>query len=110
MIQMTKHQAQAVGDSLKPCPFCGQRLDVSIRGAGEHAANPKARCTTGDCWGSKLPTLPLDVPEFVAAWNTRAPAPGQVYADDIQWTAAELAEMDSRRAPLQFNTLPGIQN
>ena len=72
-MQLTKHQAQAVADSLKPCPFCGQRLDVSIRGPGEHAINPKARCTTEDCWGSKLPTLPLDVPEFVAAWNTRAP-------------------------------------
>lgn len=70
-MQLTKQEAQAVAQSLKPCPFCGQCLDMSIRGAGVHAANPKARCLTEECWGSKLPALPLDVPEFVAAWNTR---------------------------------------
>ena len=24
------------------------------------------------CWGGKLPILQLDIPDFVAAWNTRA--------------------------------------
>ncbi len=52
---------------LKPCPFCGQPLNVRWR-----KINPKANCATQDCWGGKLPVLQLDIPEFVAAWNTRS--------------------------------------
>lgn len=51
---------------LKPCPFCGNPLTVRWR-----RINPKASCTTENCWGARLPTLTLDVPEAVAAWNTR---------------------------------------
>ncbi len=59
--------------ALKPCPFCGQPLSVRWR-----KINPKASCETPECWGGKLPVLPLDVPEFVAAWNTR---PDEVQAE-----------------------------
>lgn len=51
---------------LKPCPFCGQPLNVRWR-----KMNPKANCATPGCWGGKLPVLQLDIPEFVEAWNTR---------------------------------------
>ncbi|UBQ44605.1 hypothetical protein [Comamonas thiooxydans] len=111
-MQLTKQQAQAVADSLKHCPFCGKRLDASIRGPGVYAINPKARCITEDCWGSKLPVLPLDVPEFVAAYNTRAPGQDLARTDDIQWTPAEMAELHARTGnsqPLQFNTLKAPQ-
>ena len=58
-----------IGDppKLKPCPFCGKDLAIRWR-----RINPKASCQTPECWGAKLPVLQLDVPEFVAAWNTRA--------------------------------------
>lgn len=68
---MTKAAGQAVLASLKGCPFCGHPLTASLSGAGDWVPNPKARCATEDCWGSKLPVLPLDVPEFVVAYNTR---------------------------------------
>lgn len=54
---------------LKPCPFCGNPLNVRWR-----KMNPKAHCATPGCWGGKLPVLQLDIPEFVAAWNTRSNA------------------------------------
>ena len=52
---------------LEPCPFCGKPLAVRWR-----KINPKASCRTPECWGGKLPVLQLDIPEYVAAWNTRA--------------------------------------
>lgn len=52
---------------LKPCPFCGCDLESKW-----NRPNPSAKCTTPDCMGSKLPSLCLDVPEHVEAWNTRA--------------------------------------
>ena len=52
---------------LKPCPFCGNTLAIRWR-----KINPKASCKTPGCWGGKLPILQLDIPDFVAAWNTRA--------------------------------------
>jgi len=52
---------------LKSCPFCGKPLTVRWS-----KMNPKASCRTPECWGGKLPILPLDVPEFVEAWNTRS--------------------------------------
>lgn len=51
---------------LQPCPFCGKALTLTWR-----KTNPKARCSTQDCWGGKLPVLPLDHPESVASWNSR---------------------------------------
>jgi len=68
---MTKAAAQAVVDSLKACPFCGRPLTATIRGASDWAPNPSAKCTTVDCWGGQLPALSLDIPEHVAAYNTR---------------------------------------
>ena len=69
---MNKVEAQAVADSLKFCPFCGANPTPSIRGQGESAPNPKARCLTEDCMGARLPVICLDIPEDVAAWNRRA--------------------------------------
>lgn len=69
---MMKVEAQAIAAQLKPCPFCGQHLVASIRGASEKATNPKASCKTEDCYGARLPVLCLDIPEDVEAWNRRA--------------------------------------
>jgi hypothetical protein len=51
---------------LKPCPFCGCELESKW-----NRSNPSARCATTDCMGGKLPSLCLDVPEHIDAWNTR---------------------------------------
>lgn len=51
---------------LEPCPFCGKELAVKWR-----KLNPSARCMTEGCWGAKMPGVQLDIPEYVAAWNTR---------------------------------------
>ena len=69
---MNKLQAQMVADDLEPCPFCGVHPIATIRGKGETAPHPKARCMTEDCMGGKLPVICLDVPTDVDAWNTRA--------------------------------------
>lgn len=69
---MLKTEALAVAASLKGCPFCGKPLSVSLRGQGEHVPNPKARCKTENCFGTRLPVLSLDVPEDVHAWQQRA--------------------------------------
>lgn len=69
---LTIVQAQEVAENLATCPFCGAKPTASIRGAGDRAMNPKAKCATEDCMGSKLPVICLDVPSQVAAWNTRA--------------------------------------
>jgi hypothetical protein len=68
---MTKESARAVLSSLKGCPFCGHRLVGTILGAGDWAPNPRAGCATEGCWGATLPALNLDIPEQVAAFNTR---------------------------------------
>lgn len=68
---MTKAAAQAVAASLKGCPFCGYPLTATILGTGDWAPNPRANCATDGCWGGKLPTLALDRPKQVAAYNTR---------------------------------------
>lgn len=69
---LTKEQAQLIADSLKDCPFCGAKPTSKIRGSGERASNPTARCSTEDCIGGKLPVICLDVPSQVEGWNTRA--------------------------------------
>lgn len=51
---------------LKPCPFCGSPLFEKRR-----RFNPYACCRTQGCKGGQLPLLNLDMPEDVAAWNTR---------------------------------------
>lgn len=69
---LSKIEAHAVADSLKFCPFCGTKPVASIRGTGLNASNPRAKCETEDCMGSKLPAISLDIPDQVQAWNTRA--------------------------------------
>lgn len=71
-LEMLKSDAYAVVESLKACPFCGEKLTASVRGAGDHAPNPKASCKTQGCYGTRLPVLCLDIPEDVAAFNRRA--------------------------------------
>ncbi len=51
---------------LQPCPFCRQPLTGK-----ENRANPSARCKTEGCYGNKMPSVNLDVPSDVAAWNRR---------------------------------------
>lgn len=55
--------------NLKPCPFCGEPLAAKWR-----RVNPSARCITADCWGAKMPSVQLDIPEHVEAWNQRRSA------------------------------------
>ncbi|MEJ6003751.1 hypothetical protein [Paucibacter soli] len=71
---LSKIEAIAVADSLLRCPFCGAKPAASIRGNGDIALNPKAKCVTEDCMGGKLPVICLDVPSHVQGWNTRAAA------------------------------------
>lgn len=77
---LNKQDAHAVAARLLSCPFCGQKPVASIRGAGEIANNPWAKCKTENCMGAKLPAINLDDPEDVDAWNTRArpDAPTQI--------------------------------
>lgn len=69
---MLKAEAYAVVGRLKCCPFCGNALTATVRGAGENAPNPKASCKTAGCYGTRLPALCLDIPDDVIAWNHRA--------------------------------------
>lgn len=69
---MRKSEAQAIAETLKPCPFCGCKPVATLLGAGENAPNPRAKCPTEDCMGGKLPSICLDVQEQVDAWNIRA--------------------------------------
>jgi hypothetical protein len=64
---------------LEPCPFCGKPLAVKWR-----RNNPSARCITEECWGAKMPSLQLDVPEFVAAWNRRDGRGLKLSADSME--------------------------
>lgn len=54
-------------EELKPCPFCGCKLEIARR---KH--NPYARCVTVDCKGSQLPMLNIELEEDVDRWNRRA--------------------------------------
>lgn len=63
----TTYLAQRKEPELQPCPFCGRSLDVQW-----NRPNPQAGCRTEGCKGGQLPVLNLDVPQDVAAWNTRA--------------------------------------
>ena len=58
---MRKSEAQAIADTLKPCPFCGCKPVATLLGAGENAPNPRAKCPTADCIAGKLPAICLDV-------------------------------------------------
>ena len=61
---------------LLPCPFCQKPLTVN-------PAND-AFCQTPRCWmASRLIAIPLDVPDQVEAWNTRARTPDTAPIDDI---------------------------
>ena len=55
---------------LMPCPFCGCELESLW-----NLPNPRARCKTPECQGSRMPVLSLDLPEDIARWNTRATPP-----------------------------------
>lgn len=74
---LSKNDARRMADSLLNCPFCGRKPLASIRGPGEVAINPKAKCTTEDCMGGKLPVICLDVPSHVDGWNRRAHLEGE---------------------------------
>lgn len=54
-------------ERLAKCPFCGKPLKLRVR-----SVNPYGRCGTQGCYGAKMPVVNLDVPEDIAAWNTRA--------------------------------------
>jgi len=69
---MNRVEAQRIADSLKPCPFCGQQPTARLHGPDGAVPNPSARCRTPDCMGSRLPSLCLDIPADVQAWNQRA--------------------------------------
>lgn len=69
---LSKVEAKVVADSLKKCPFCGSKLTLRVLGSGDMALNPSARCKTEGCMGGKLPSLCLDVPSDVQAWNQRS--------------------------------------
>lgn len=79
---------------MKPCPFCGCKPSASLRGPGEMASNPKARCLTDECWGSRLPAVLLEVPEQVNAWNSRA----NFEENNMQHVNHSIAAMHSYRA------------
>lgn len=66
---------------LKPCPFCGERLEEVRR-----KYNPFARCNTSDCMGGKLPLISLDVPADIERWNRRVP-PGAAEHSPVPATA-----------------------
>lgn len=85
--RVKKVDALRIAAALLPCPFCGAKPVETIRGAGDTAPNPKARCITDGCAGSNLPVICLDVPENVSAWNQRAPQPAQ-------WQPIETAPQD----------------
>lgn len=70
-----------MASDLLPCPFCGCALDAQW-----NRPNPKARCRTEGCKGGQLPVLNLDVPEDIAAWNTRA------VRDPIAWRIVAFAK------------------
>lgn len=69
---LNKVEAQAIADGLLKCPFCGAKPTASIRGHGQTALNPRAKCATEGCLGGKLPVICIDVQDQVDAWNTRA--------------------------------------
>lgn len=53
--------------NLKPCPFCGNDLEVKW-----DRPNPSARCVTDGCIAQTMSILSLDVPGVIDAWNTRS--------------------------------------
>lgn len=75
---MLKAEAHSVAASLLACPFCGKKPLAVIRGSGDLAPNPKAKCQTEDCMGGLLPVICLDVQSQVDAWNTRKEPEGSL--------------------------------
>lgn len=76
---------------IKPCPFCGQDLDVR-----NTPNNPKARCRTEGCKGKQLPVLRIDDPSDIEAWNRRAAPPA---------VAKDVAPSDARLPPPELTWL-----
>jgi hypothetical protein len=73
---------------LLPCPFCGQRLELSNR-----KYNHWARCATDGCKGGQLPLLNTELAADIVSWNTRAQHQGDpvavMYADGMMLTKAD---------------------
>lgn len=55
-----------MSEEILPCPFCGQELERTAQ-----KINQTARCVTEGCRGGKMPSVILESPQDVAAWNTR---------------------------------------
>ncbi|MFQ6574172.1 hypothetical protein [Pseudomonas sp. UM16] len=73
---------------LLPCPFCGQKLELSNR-----KYNHWARCATDGCKGGQLPLLNTELAADIVSWNTRAQHQGDpvavMYADGMMLTKAD---------------------
>jgi hypothetical protein len=91
---------KAAGELL-PCPWCAVPLVERRSGA-----NPRAKCQTEGCFGTKLPVVNLDVHGDVAAWNRRPSPPTAPAANkDTDWILAlaegmKLANCDIKRVPI----------
>lgn len=63
---------------LRPCPFCGGKAELIVRG-------PQAR-TKVQCWGcgaSSFPVIPPNKDLTIKLWNTRTEAPEAYLVTDV---------------------------
>ncbi len=65
---------------LKPCPFCGCKLESKW-----NRPNPSARCASENCIGGKLPVLCLDDEGSIDAWNKRTPPTQAAQQEPVAW-------------------------
>lgn len=87
---MLKNTEQMISELL-PCPFCGQRLELSNR-----KYNHWARCAKDGCKGGQLPLLNTELAADIVSWNTRTQHQGEpvavLYADGSVLTKAECGD------------------